>query len=355
VEGLDVTKPFRFTATVEIRPRLDLEPEQYRDIEVEAPSAEPTDSEIDAYIDHLRDRFAELEVVERSAATGDYVLADVRAHVHDREVPEATRIGFLSEVGSQELVPELDKELEGKRKGDILKFNATLPDDHERFGDAAGTEVAFQVLVKEVKAKRLPKSDDEFATTASEFDTLDELREDIRTKVRALKEQEVRSIVRDMVLRSLIERVEVDLPESLVDRETERHVRDLTRRAERAGITLQQALDAQGWDELRFRSDARAHAIRDLTAEFILEAVARQEDIRSEPADEEREVQALARATGRDAKEVRRILQRSGEAGSLAGDIIRSKALDHLVEHAEVTSKDVPDALPQTQGDSEDD
>src|SRR5436305_382982 len=118
------------------------------------------EGEIDEFIDRLRDRFAELDVVERPARKGDYVLADVRAYVNDRDIAQATRPGFLSEVGSEELVPELDKELEGKRKGDILKFNAVLP---EKLGpEVAGQEVTLQVLVKEVKSKRLPTADDDF-------------------------------------------------------------------------------------------------------------------------------------------------------------------------------------------------
>ncbi len=338
LDQVEDAKPLRFTAVVEVQPTVELQPDAYRGISVDAPSAEPTEQEVDGYVDRLRDRFAELEVVSHPARTGDYVLADVRGHVHDREVPEATRVGFLTEVGSGGLMPELDKELEGTRKGDILKFNATLPDDAERFGEAAGTEVAFQVLVKEVKSKRLPAADDEFAKTASEYDTLAELREDIRVKLHALKEQESNAAVRDLILRRLVDTVDVDLPERLVDRETDRHVRNLAQRAERAGLTLEQALDGQGWDELRFRSDARAHAVRDLRAELILEAVGRAEGIRVEPEDLDREIEALARATGRTAKDVRKILERSGEVASLAGDIIRSKALDVLVEHAEVRS-----------------
>src|SRR5438270_613634 len=149
-------------------------------VQVDAPPTEPTEREVDDFIDHLRERFAELDIVERPARRGDYVLADVRAYVNDRDVPEASRQGFLSEVGSEELVPELDKELEGKRKGDILKLNAVLP---EKLGpEVAGQEVTLQVLVKEVKSKRLPTADDDFAKTASEFDTIAELREDIRNQ-----------------------------------------------------------------------------------------------------------------------------------------------------------------------------
>jgi trigger factor len=341
LDAIEDGKPLKFTATVEVRPRLTLDPERYRGLHVEAPPTEPRELEIDEYVDRLRERFAELEVVSRPAQKGDFVLADVRAHVHDREIAEATRIGFLSEVGSEELVPQLDKELEGKRKGDILKFNAVLG---ERFGELAGTEVTFQVLVKEVKTKKLPSADDEFARTASELDTLEELREDIRTKLRALKEAESLATVRDLVLRKAIEDVEVELPDRLVDEETERRVQSAKDRVERAGITLEAVLSDKGWDELQFRSDARTHAIRALKADLVLEAVARQENIKVEAEDLEREIKALAEASGRDVKEVRRILDRSGQVTSLAGDIIRSKALDFLVESADVTREGAPAA-----------
>jgi len=116
-------------------------------------------------------------------------------------------------------------------------------------------------------------------------------------------------------------------------------------------------LAAQGWDELRLRTDARAHAIRALKADLVLEAVARQEELTVSEEDLQNEIRRLAEATGRDAREVRRILERSGEVRSLAGDIIRSKALDLLVESADVATEDVsgspePDLLP-TQEDSD--
>jgi trigger factor len=339
LDRVEAGQSLKFTATVEVRPRLTLEPEQYKGVQVEAPDPEPRELEIDEYVDHLRERFAELEVVERPAQKGDYVLADVRASIHGKEVPEASRVGFLTEVGSEEIVPELDRELEGKRKGEILKFNAVLT---ETFGELAGQEVTFQVLVKEVKSKRLPLADDDFAKTASEFDTLDALREDVRTKLRALKEAESAAAVRDLVLRRVVDSVDVDLPERLVDEETEHRIESARERAERAGTTLEDLLEGQGWDELRFRSDARAHAVRALKAELVLEAVARQEGITATKEEVEREIRALAETTGKDAREVARILERSGQVGSLAGDIIRTKALDLLVEAADVSTGGAP-------------
>jgi trigger factor len=334
-------KPLTFTATVEVRPRLTLEPSQYKGVHVEAPSTEPTEHEIDEYLDRLRDRYAELEVVSRPARPGDYVIADVQAHVHDRVIPEASQPNFMTEVGSKELVPELDAELEGKRSGEILKFNATLPDS---FGEAAGEEVAFQVLVKEVKAKKLPAADDEFARTVSEFDSLEELRKDVRTKMGEFKQQESRAEVRDLVLRAVVDSVDVELPERLVDEDTEGRIRAATRRAEQAGASLDDLLAAQGWDELQFRADARSHAVRGLKADLVLESVARQEGLSVSDEDLAWEIGALAQASGRDPKEVVRVLERSGQVASLAGDIIRTKALDLMVEAADVTIEGAPTA-----------
>jgi trigger factor len=212
----------------------------------------------------------------------------------------------------------------------------------ESFGERAGTEVTFSVLVWDVKAKRLPTVDDEFARTASEFDTVAELREDVRSKLRELKQSQSRSIVRDLALQRLLDLVDVDLPERLVDEETEDRVESAKERAERAGTTLDAVLAERGWDELRLRSDARAHAVRALRADLALEAVARQEGIEATPQELDAEVRGLARASGRDPKEVRRILERSGQVRSLAGDIIRTKALDLVVDAAEVTIEGAP-------------
>jgi trigger factor len=332
-------EPFRFSATVEVRPRLVLEPEQYRGVKVDAPSPEPTEHDVDVYVDRLRERFAELEAVSRPARTGDFVLSDVRAYRHDQEVPEATRPGFMTEVGKEELVPELDKELEGKRKGDILKFNATLP---EAFGEAAGTEVTLQVLVKEVKAKKLPASDDEFAKTASEFDTMAELRADVREKLGEIKAAQVQGIVRDLVLRKVVDSVEVDLPERLVDDETSARIERGEQRAQQVGMTLAQLLELQGFDELQFRADARAHAVRAIKLDLVLEAVARAEELHVDREDLDREVAILARETGRDPKEVRRLLERTGQMATLVADLVRSKAADVIVEAAEINSTDTP-------------
>ncbi len=334
LQQLEEGKPFVFSATVEIRPRLQLEERDYKGLRVERPSVEVGDEEVDRMLDSLRERFAELEPVQRPARTGDYVVIDLRASVHDQEVPEATRPDFLYEVGAGEFTGKLDQELEGKRAGEILRFNATLD---ERFGERSGQEVSFQVLVKEVKGKRLPELDDGFAKIASEFDTLEELRGALREQLAANKERAADAEVRDRVLRALVEATEVDLPETLVEEETEHRMQHADERAQQLGLPLARVLELQGTDELRFRAEAREHATRAIVADLVLEAVARREGIQVTTEELAEEIGKLAASIGREPKEVAASLERTGQVVALAGDIIRSKALDVLVEHADVT------------------
>jgi trigger factor len=337
LQQVEEGKPLVFTATVEVRPRLRFEDADYKGIELDRPTTEVTDQDVDAMVDSLRERFAELEPVARPAHANDYVVMDIRASVHGQDVADATRQDYLYEVGSGEFGPKLDAELEGKRAGEILKVNDVLP---EHFGDDAGREVSLQVLVKDVRAKKLPAADDEFAKTASEFDTLGELRAELAEQIAQSKDRAADGIIRDAALGALIERTRVDLPESLVDEETGHRVSHARERAERAGTTLDQLLASQGFDELRFRADARQHAERAIIADLVLEAVARAEDIQVTPEELAREITGLAAALGREPKDVAKTLESSGQIASLAGDIIRSKALDILVEHANIRLKE---------------
>ena len=336
---LEEGKPLVVTAVVEVRPRLAFQESDYKGIRVQRPAVEVTDEEVDRFTDSLRERFAELEPVGRDARSGDYAVIDLRGTLHDEEIPEATRPDYLYEIGSGEFGETMDAELQGKRAGEILKFNQELGPGA---GDRAGQEITFQVLLKEIKGKKLPEADDEFAKTASEFDTLEELKTNLRQQIQDNKERAADGEVRDRVLQALVDTVDVELPETLVDEEVDHRVTHARERAEQAGATLEQLLETQGMDELRFRADARDHAIRAIKSDMVLEAVARSEDLQVSPEEIGREITALASAMGREPEEVAKSLDRTGQVVALAGDIIRSKALDLLVEHAETDREAEP-------------
>jgi trigger factor len=332
-------QPLEFSATFDVRPELELPP--YRGIQVERPELEVTDEHVDAQLERLRDRVAQLEVIGRPLAKGDFAQIDLRATYHTEEIPELTRTDFLYEVGSGTLVPQLDEELEGKRKGDILRFNATLPE--EAGEELAGREVTFQVLVKEAKAKVLPKLDDDFAQEASEFDTLEELRADLRERLEGAAEAQRASELETRVLQAYLDQVDVPLPESMVHDELHYRANRFAQQLQMMGTNLEQYLEALGQTSEDVEADLRAQAERAVRAQLVLEAVAKAEGLEASDEEVEAEIRRQAQRVGRDPEEVRRALG-DGRAGVISGDILRSKALAYMVEHAEQTDPAPDDA-----------
>jgi trigger factor len=338
VEPPDYTdgQPLEFSATFDVKPELDLPP--YRGIEVERPALEVTDEHVDAQLERLRERTAQLEVIGRPLAKGDFAQIDLRATHHTDEIPELTRTDFLYEVGSGSVVPQLDEELEGKRKGDILRFNATLPE--EAGEELAGREVTFQVLVKEAKAKVLPKLDDDFAQEASEFDTLEELRADLRQRLESAAEAQRASELETRVLQAYLDQTEVPLPESMVHDELHYRANRFAQQLGMMGTNLEQYLEALGQTSADVEADLRAQAERAVRAQLVLEAVARAEGFEATDEEIDAEIRRQAQRVGRDPEEVRRALA-DGRDGVISGDILRSKALAFMVEHA--TQRDPAD------------
>lgn len=338
VQQLEPGKPFIFSATVEVRPRLSFEESDYTGIEVTKPSTTVSDEEVDEWVERLRERFAELEPVSRPVQQGDFVTVDLTVRKGGETLEQASRNDYLYFVGSGEVGEKLDVELVGSKAGAILKVDDSLP---ERFGEElGGAAVEVTALVKDVKARRLPDADDGFAKTASEFDTLEELRADLRSRLGELKEREATAALRDRALEVMIDRVEVDLPENLIEEETEHRIAHARERAERMGTTLEEMLDAQGWDEDRLREDSRAHAVRAITSDIVLEGIARSASFEVTAEELGAEIAVLAQAYDREPKALAKELQRTGQVVTLAGDIIRGKALDLLVERADIKTED---------------
>ncbi len=324
--------PLEFSATVEVKPTLDLPP--YRGVQVERPVVEVTDEMVDARIEQLRERFAQLEVIGRPLAAGDYAQIDLRASRHTTEIPALTQTDFLYEVGSGRVVPKLDEELEGTRRGDILRFTVTLPEGLAS-EELVGQDVTFQVLVKEAKAKVLPKLDDDFAQEASEFDTLEELRAAERERLEAAARQQAGSELETRVLEAYLGQVDVPLPDSLVRDELGYRANRVAQQLAMMQAPLDQYLEAVGSTAEQFEADLRAQSERAVKAQLVLEAVARAEGLEASGGEVEAEVRRQAQRVGRSAEEIRNAL--GGRDGSvIGGDILRTKALAFLVEHADV-------------------
>jgi trigger factor len=245
----------------------------------------------------------------------------------------------------------MDAKLAGTKPGDIVRFEDTL--EPERFGEELAGPAEFLVMVKEVKELELPDEDDTFAKTASEFDSLQALRDDLRAKIAEAKERESVGVIRDRALQAVIDRVDVELPDSLIDDETAHRMRHAEDQASRYGLSLDQMLEIQGWDRDRLAEDNRQHALRSIKADLVLESVARTEEIDVTAEEIGTQIGTLAQAYDRDPKELAKQLDRSGQIVTLAGDIMRSKALDIIVDNADITEETPTPAEGDTTADDD--
>lgn len=332
VTSYELDADLAFDATVEVRPEIALP--TFEMLAVSRPSTEPTDEEIDTQMTRVQDRFATLETVERPAQTGDYALIDIHTKADGTEIADLSGSDQLYEVGSSWPVPELDRELAGKKTGDIVKFDATLP---EHLGGAfAGTDVTFQAIVKEVREKKLPALDDEFAKTASEFETLAELRADLVERIRKVKAVQADAEVRNRILEQVLDDVDVEAPESLVNQEMAYRLQRLEEQLQAAGLTIDDYIRQGGFTEDQIEADLRTQAERNVRAQLILEEVGRSQGFTVTEEELRDEVRYHAESLRADAAQLAKQLSDRGRLMALAGDIIRRKALNHLVERAEV-------------------
>jgi trigger factor len=333
-----------FEATVDVRP--DITVPDLASITIEAPSEDVTDDDVDEQLERLRDRFAELETIGREARRGDFALVDLKGYRHDEPIDDASAPDFLYEVGSRSGPSKLDEELEGTRPGAILKFNDVVP-----LSEGGEEEISFTVLVKEVKAKKLPPLDDDFAKTAGEFDTLTDLRADLRERLRDVKREMAREELRARVLERVVDASDLDPPDRLVDTEFEHQMEHLRSDLESAGMTLEEYGRQVSATELEIRRDIRSRAYRSVRAELLLEEVARTQEIGVTEEEIGREIAIAAARTNEEPQEVAKRLVESGRLSAVAADIMRRKALDHVVDRVDVVGR--PDARQTRQEESD--
>ncbi len=319
--------PVAFDAVVEVMPVVSVA--GYDGLRVVLPSVEVDEKDVDRQIDELRKQFGELRPVARPARDGDHVSIDRKVTRHDQTL-QATE-DELYEVGKGTIAEQLDRELRGKRAGDIVKFNAELPEHGE---------VTFTVLVKEVRETVLPDVTDEWASEASEFETVAELREDIRRKLESLKRLQAALQVRDRVLEALVELVDEEMPASLIDREVERRLENLEHRLSHQGAGITQYLQATGRSQAELLQDLRHEAEAALKADLALQAVAEMEGIEVTDAELEAEIEEMAKRRNEKPAALRRRLQNEGELPAVRSGLRKTKALEWLAEHTEYVDED---------------
>jgi trigger factor len=320
-----------FDAVVEIRPEVNLG--GYDSLRVTIDSPEVTDEELEERIDRLRENYAQLEEVQRPVQTGDHVTIDIAGSQNGEPVEGLTADDYLYPVGSASVVPELDENLLATKVGDIVEFTADHPDPDE-------DPVTFKILVKTIKEKVLPDPDDAFATEASEFETIDELREDLRNRLGMVKKIQATMQIQQKTAEALADLVEDEVaPEPLIENEMQQRLQDLAMRLDGQGIGIEQYLATTGQDQEAFVAELRETAAQGVKVDLALRAVANAEEIEISDEDLEAEYESVAARVGQKPAQVRKQLERNGQVAAVRSDLRTRKALEWLIEHVELVDE----------------
>jgi trigger factor len=319
-----------FTAEVDIRPEITLP--DYSALQASVADLAVTDDDVEAQLQGVRERFGTFTDLDRAAAEGDHVTIDLAASENGEPIEGGQVEGQSYEVGKGTMVEGLDEALIGLSAGESATFRSKLVG-----GDLAGKDVDIQVTVHAVKEQELPELDDEFAQTASEFDTVEEMRADLRERLLRAKRLEQASEARDAVLEVLLEQVEVPLPEGVVAEELQGRRQQITQQLAYAGMTQEQYLETEGQTAEEFDADLERRVRDAITAQFVLDEIATKEQMGVNEAELTEHLVRRAQQAGVSPDEYAKHAMEHDHISSLVSEVVRAKALAHVVEGATVT------------------
>ena len=303
----------KLTITVTVRPEIELP--NYEGLEVEVDEVEVTAEDEVQALDALRERFGTLKTVERPAADKDFVTIDIAAEIDGEQVDAANDLSY--QIGSGTMLDGIDEALTGLSAGEDATFETKLSG-----GEHAGEQAIIKVKLTAVKERELPEADDEFAQLASEFDTIDELKEDIKKQVAEAKVAEQGTQARDKVLAKLVELVEVPVPEKVIEDQLEQHFNNPNAEADH--------------DTEEHRAEVRENTETAFKNEMVLDAVADKEEVTVDQAEMINYIITMSSQYGMDPNQFAQMLDGSGQAGALVGEVRRSKALAAVLKTAVV-------------------
>jgi trigger factor len=327
---LDDGQSLAFTAEVDVRPEIPLP--DLSAITVTVDEVEVSDTEVDEQVDDLRQRFGTLKSVERPVQAGDFVSLDLVAAVDGEEVEGGSASGLSYEVGKDDLIAGLDEAITGTSAGQSVTFPTTL-----RQGDKAGQEAEVTATVNSVKEKELPELDDDFAQEASEFDTIDELRADLRERLGSVKLMEQGGQARDRLLEHLVETVEFPVPESAIKAEVDFREHEIVHSLGHDDTLFDRYLEMQGKSREEFTEELREGAEQAVRAQFVLDAIADQTEVQVGDAELTEYLVRQAARYNMPPQEFANQIMQAGNLPALVQDVRRNKALADVLENAAIT------------------
>ena len=322
-----------YTATVAVKPEVTLG--EYKGIEVTKATAEVTEEDIEAELKKVQEQNSRLVTVEdRAVEDGDQTVIDFEGFVDGKPFDGGKGEDYPLTIGSHSFIDTFEEQLIGKNIGEACEVNVTFPNEYHST-ELAGKPAMFKVTVKEVKRKELPELNDEFAGEVSEYDTLEEYKNDIKEKVAERKQKAAATENEDHVVEKVVENAAMDIPEPMIDSQVNNMVNDYARRMQSQGLSLDQYMKFTGMTIDTLRDQMKPQALKRIQTRLVLEAVAKAENIVVSDEAVEKEIATMAESYKMEVSQIKEYLGESGIV-QMKEDLAVQEAVDFLVAEAKL-------------------
>lgn len=324
-------KDFIFTAEVALKPEVTLG--EYKGIEVEKQEIEVTDEEVSKELVNAQEQNSrEITIEDRPVQDGDIVTIDYAGSIDGVAFEGGTAKDQPLVIGSHTFIDTFEDQLIGKNIGDEVDVHVTFPEEYHA-PDLAGKPALFEVKINGIKAKELPVLDDDFAQDVSEFDTLDEYKEDVKKKLAEKKEQEAKTEKENKVLEKIVENAQMDIPEAMIETQQQQLADEFAQRLSYQGLQLDQYFQFTGLTQEKFMEDLKPQALKTIQTRLVLEAIVDAENIEVSEEEVNAEYEKMASTYQMEVEKIKEILAGSQEE-SMKKDLAVQKAIDFVTEQA---------------------
>ena len=327
---LEEDKDLVFKATITAKPEITLG--DYKGLKIEKTAVEVTEEQVEAQVNKMLENAAKMVIVEDAEIQdGDFAVIDFEGFVDGVAFEGGEGKGYPLQIGSGSFIPGFEEQLIGAKAGEEREVSVTFPEEYHA-PNLAGKASVFKVKVNDVKRKELPALNDEFVKETSAFNTVDELKVDIKNKLEATAKQKAENDMRSAAIKLASDNATVDIPEVMVENRIGHMIEELSISLQNQGLKLEQYLEYAKLDMAKLRENYRETAVINVKTDLMLEAVAKAEEIKVEAADIQGEIELMARSYGATAQQVQKIIQEQGRIGDLVATIQRKKAAKVIVD-----------------------
>ena len=328
VTQAEAGQSFIFTAEVALKPAVELG--QYKGLAVEKDSVEVTDEDVAAELEKVRkENSRTISVEDRAVEDGDIATIDFEGFIDGEAFEGGKGTDYPLTIGSHSFIDTFEEQLVGKNLNEEVEVNVTFPEDYQA-KELAGKPAMFKVTVKELKKVELPEADVEFAQDVSEFDTLEEYKNDIRTKLTEQKETEAKNALEDKAVAAVVEGAKMDIPEPMIDLQVRQMAENFARRLQSQGISWEQYCQFTGMTTDKLFEQMRPQALKTIQSRLVLEAVAAAENIIASEEDFAAEIDKMAEAYKMEADKIKEMMGEE-EKNSIMKDLAVTKAAEFIV------------------------